>query len=353
VFDSRFQDRTIYRLPWDRAALGLRHQVVTNAAFRSAPDGVARMAAHNLATEPEYVSYEGEPLRRVRLADFGSGTFEQAYDDKGGWLYISLPFGVAAGDVQVATLPQLFTAAEGVDRITVEGLLFTGAANTHKEGAFELDGDGNRIRGVRVDGVNSLGFSIRGIGLLMQDVDAFDCGQMGHWLKIQRSTVEWCGHSGSNWRESDAGWHASNKWEQSTDNTVTGWWARECSGAGLWLDVGNHRNTFTGLDLTLCAKNALLVEHYAEGNTFSGEIHDTQRLGRWAGADIQIQSNVKNNVFEDLNIEGDAVLHWLVYKTTEARGSSGPNTFRNIAASKRPALVQGGRHEKDIFENVA
>jgi hypothetical protein len=287
------------------------------------------------------------------LQDFGAGAFEQAYDEKSGWLYISLPFGVAAGDVEVAMLPQLFTASEGVDRITVEGLVLTGAANTHKQAAFELHGDGNTLRHIMVQDVNSLGFSIRGIDVVMNGVTAHYCGQMGHWLKLQRSTVNSCGHSGSNWRESDAGWHASNKWEQSTDNTVTGWWANKCSGAGLWLDVGNHRNTFTGLDLTLCAKNALIVEHYAEGNTFMGTIHDTQRLGRWQGSHVQIQSHVKNNVFEGLEIAGDAVPYWLVYKTAEARGPSGPNTFRNIATGGRPMLVQGGRHEKDVFEGVA
>lgn len=343
-----------YRLRWDRAALGLRHHVVTNAAFLAAQDGPARMAAHNAATAPEMVRYNGDVLRRVSLSQLTSmrEPLTQAYDDKEGLLYISLPAGADPGEVEVAMLPQLFTAADGVAGVTVEGLTLTGAANTHKQGAFELHSDGNTIRRVMVDTVNSLGFSIRGIGLTMEQVQAHNAGQMGHWLKLQASTLTNCGHHGSNWRGSDAGWHASNKWEQSIGNTVAGWYGINTDGCGLWLDVGNHDNTFMGIDLISCGKNALMVEHHATGNTFSGRIRDTRPLSRWAGSDIQIQSNVKGNAFDGIDIHGDLVPYWLVYKTAEARGPSGPNVFRDISTQGRPMLIQGGQHKDDVFESI-
>lgn len=341
-----------YRTPWDRKALGLLHHLVDNAHFRAAQDGPARMAAHNAATAPELVTYDGEPLERVPFLATPTVPLQQAYDEKNGFLYISLPVGADLARVQVASLPTLFSAGDGVAGVTVDGLTFTGCANTHKQGAFTLHSDGNTLRNLTVDMVNSLGYSIRGIGLTMENVTAADCGQMGHWMKVQKSTITGCGHAGSNWRGSDPGWHASNKWEQSIDNTVRGWYAVDTHGAGLWLDVGNHGNTFEGLDLLGCGKNAIMVEHYAERNTFSGRIRGTRPLGRWAGADIQIQSNVKANTFEGLDIHGDLVPYWLVYKTAEGRGPSGPNTFRNINAAGRPMQVQGGRHEKDVFEAI-
>lgn len=362
AYSTQFGEPSVFRLRWNRDALRLSHHVVTNAAFLAAPDGPVRLAAHNFATAPELATYDGEPLRRVQLNQLTSlrEPLTQAYDEKGGWLYIVLPAGmdINANDptgisrVQVATLPQLFTAYPGVAGVTVGGLTLTGAANTHKQGAFELHSDGNTLRNLRVEMVNSLGYSIRGIGLTMESVNATNCGQMGHWLKVQKSQITGCGHAGSNWRGSDAGWHASNKWEQSIDNTVRGWWAIDTNGCGLWLDVGNHGNTFEGLDLLGCGKNAIMLEHYAERNTFSGRIRGTRPIGRWAGSDIQIQSNVKANVFDGLEIIGDMVPHWLVYKTAEARGPSGPNTFRNINAGGRPMSIQPVRHEKDAFENI-
>lgn len=344
-------DWIMYRLPWDRAALGLSHHVVTNAAFLAAPDGRARLEAHNVATAPELVRYDGKPLARYPASQVAAGAMRQGYDDKGGYLYISLPVGADLDRLEVARYPQLFTAAEGVAGVTVEGITFTGAANTHKQGVVELHSDRNKLINLRVDMVNSLGYSIRGIDLAMYNVTAADCGQAGFWLKVQKSQITDCGHAGSNWRGSDAGWHA-DKWEQCIDNTVKGWYAINPDSVGLWLDVGNHGNTFTGLDLLGCGKNAIMLEHYAERNSFSGRIRGTRPIGRWAGSDIQIQSNVKGNTFDGLEIVGDLVPHWLVYKTQEGRGPSGPNTFRNITTGGRPAKFEPAAHEKDTFQNV-
>jgi hypothetical protein len=352
VFTNPLGERAVYRTRWNRDALGLSHHVVTNAAFLAAVDGPARMAAHNFATQPEMVAYDGEPLRRVSPSQLVSLREEltQAYDDKAGWLYIVLPSGHDLSRVQVATLPQLFTAADGVAGITVEGITFTGCANTHKQAAFTLHSDRNTLLNLHVDTVNSLGYSIRGIGLTMDTVTADDCGQAGFWFKVQKSQITGCGHAGSNWRGSDPGWHA-DKWEQCIDNTVNGWYAIDTNSVGLWLDIGNHGNTFEALDLLGCGKNAIMVEHYAERNTFSGRIRGTRPLGRWAGADVQIQSNVKGNVFDGLDIQGDLVPHWLVYKVTgDPRGPSGPNEFRNISTGGRPKT---GAHEKDTWVNVA
>ena len=335
-----------YRLRWDRAALGLSHRVVSNSAFLSAQDGATRMAAHNLATEPELVRYDGEPLARVSVLSTPFVAMQQAHDDKNGYLYITLPAGADLDLLEVAMYPQLFTAADGVAGIEVSGITFTGAANTHKEAAFELHSDANTID-VVVEDVNSLAFSVRGIGLTarMRSVRA---GQMGHWIKAQKSelTVE---HYESNWRGSDAGWHASNKFEQTIECEIH-LESYHADGAGCWFDVGNHRNR-VGMYILGSGKNALMVEHYAEENSFDFNILDTRPLGRWEGADVQIQSNVKGNTFRGV-ITGNAIPYWLVYKTAEGRGPSGPNTFKGISASGRPHRIEGGRHEKDIFEDI-
>jgi hypothetical protein len=344
---STDSDRVVYRLPWDRRTFGLSHHIVTNTHFLAAQDGPDRMAAHNFATQPELVRYNDEPLARYPVSQVAAGVLRQGYDEKTGYLYISLPAGADLERLEVARYPQLFTAADGVAGITVSGITLTGAAGTHKQGAFELHSDGNVID-VTVDLVNSLAFSVRGIGLDARMVSS-QAGQMGHWIKCQKSKLV-IEHYESNFRGSDAGWHASNKFEQSLDNDIA-IVAGDCDGVGAWFDVGNHNNRVK-LSLYGSRKNALLVEHYAEGNTFSGVIRDTQPLGRWTGADIQIQSNVKGNVFDGLDIQGTEVPYWLVYKTVEGRGPSGPNTFRNISAYGRPYRIEGGRHEKDVFDAI-
>ena len=339
--------RAIYRIPWERAALGISHRVVTNSAFLAAQDGSARLAAHNFATQPELVRYNGEALTRYPMSQVAAGTMRQGYDEKAGYMYISLPAGADLDLLEVAMYPQLFTAADGVAGIEVSGITFTGAANTHKEAAFELHSDGNVID-VDVDFVNSLAFSVRGIGLNAR-MASHRAGQMGHWIKAQKSrlTVE---HIESNWRGSDAGWHASNKFEQTIECEI-GVEAYDTNGVGCWFDVGNHRNNvFVYADG--CAKNGLMVEHYAEGNTFTGTIKNTRPIGRWEGSDIQIQSNCKDNVFKDIDIQGNAVPYWLVYKTQEARGPSGPNEFRGIDAGRRRMRYEGPAHEKDVFEDI-
>ena len=339
--------RTIYRIPWDRAALGLSHRVVTNSAFLAAQDGPARLAAHNFATQPELVRYNGEALTRYPMSQVAAGPMRQGYDEKAGYMYISLPAGADLDLLEVAMYPQLFTAADGVAGIEVSGITFTGAANTHKEAAFELHSDANTID-VVVEDVNSLAFSVRGIGLTarMRSVRA---GQMGHWIKAQKSelTVE---HYESNWRGSDAGWHASNKFEQTIECEIH-LESYHADGAGCWFDVGNHRNR-VGMYILGSGKNALMVEHYAEENSFDFNILDTRPLGRWEGADVQIQSNVKGNTFRGV-ITGNAIPYWLVYKTAEGRGPSGPNTFHDIAAAGRQYRIEGGRHEKDVFTSIS
>lgn len=338
----------VWRTPYNRFNGRLTHRIVTNSAFLAAQDGPARLATHNAATRPELVAYDREPLRNATgRADFAPGSCW--YDEKEGYIYACLSVDADLDLLEVATLPQLFTAADGVAGITVEGITFTGAANTHKQGAVELHSDGNTISNVTVQMVNSLGYSLRGIGLNINDAYALDCGQMGHWLKIQKSVVSII-HERSNWRGSDAGWHASNKFEQSIDNDIT-IYARQAYGVGCWFDVGNHRNRVSVI-ADGCHKNALMVEHYADDNTFLVDISGTRPLGRWAGADIQIQSNCKGNTFSG-TINGDLVPHWLVYKSQENRGSSGPNTFRNINTGGRPMRIEGGQHKEDVFEGIS
>ena len=344
---ERRADSTVWVTPYNRFNGRLTHRIVTNSAFLAAQDGPARLAAHNAATRPELVAYDRQPLRNATgRADLTTGSCW--YDEKDSNLYACLPAGSDLDLLEVAQYPQLFTAADGVAGITVEGFTITGAANTHKQGAFELHSDGNTISNVTVQMVNSLGYSLRGIGLNINDAYALDCGQMGHWLKIQKSTISII-HERSNWRGSDAGWHASNKFEQSIDNDIA-IYARQAYGVGCWFDVGNHRNRVSVVS-DGCHKNALMVEHYADDNTFLLDISGTRPIGRWEGADIQIQSNVKGNTFTG-DISGNAVPYWLVYKTAEGRGPSGPNTFTGISASGRPHRIEGGRHEKDIFEDI-
>lgn len=338
----------VWRTPYNRFNGRLTHRIVTNSAFLAAQDGPARLAAHNAATRPELVAYNKEPLRNaIGREDFTPGSCW--YDEKDGYLYACLPVGADLDLLEVATLPQLFTAADGVAGVTVEGLTLTGAANTHKQGALELHSDGNTID-VTVDTVNSLAFDVRGIGLFAS-LKSYRAGQGGYWIKAQKSAIS-IYQEGSNFRGSDAGWHTA-KFEQSIDNEITVH-SVDCACVGAWFDVGNHRNRVRVIS-DRASKNALMVEHYAEDNVFDLDITGTQSYGRWIGADVQIQSNAKRNTFTG-RITGGAQYNvplWLVYKTAEARGPSGPNVFRNITTGGRPMRIEGGVSDKDVFDNIS
>lgn len=322
--------RTVY----DRGAWGLNHRISNNAAF---PSG--RQAVHNLCAMPEYAMLDGVAVSCT-------------YDEKSGYLYASIPDGSDATNLVVAAYPQLLTAADGVNGVTIEGVTFEGAANTTKQGAVQVYGEGWVLDRVTVRDVNSVGIMVGGIGHRFIDCWADDCGQMGWAGKIDGGVFESCGMRRANWKGFDAGWEAGMKFSYSRGNTWTNWTAEDCDAPGFWLDISNYDNTLDGFRIERCMKAGAMLEHHASGNTYrNGTIYGTRAwpvTGACAG--LQVQSNCNGNEFDGITIDRTESGNGMVYKAKEGRGPSSKNRFANITAD-RAWRIEGALSGDDTFIN--
>lgn len=349
VYTNPFGEPVTYRTRWDRAAMGLNHRISNNAGFPA-----ARQAVHNAVAAPELLMYGSEMMKRVSRSELALSsaydTPKHAYDEKEGWLYIILPPDHDLRLVRIAALPQLLTAADGVNGVTVEGITFDGAANTTKQGAVQVYGEGWLFDRVTVGNVNSVGFMVGGIGHRFIDCHAYDCGQMGWAGKIDGGVFDGCGHTRSNWKGFDAGWEAGFKLSYSRGNVFTDWTATDCDGPGFWLDISNYDNVLDGFEIAGCMKAGLMLEHYAGGNVYrNGAILD-MRAWPVTGAryGLQIQSHCIGNTFENIAITDSGTP--VVYKAVESRGPSSKNIFRGVAGDA-PWRIEGKLSGDDTFTN--
>jgi hypothetical protein len=348
-YHTPFGEPAIYRALYGRFGGRLTHRISNNAAFPA-----ARQAVHNAAAAPDLVAYAGTPLTRYasRAALTAPGMW---YDQKEGWLYVALPFNSDPALLQVAQYPQLLTAADGVNDVTVSGIRFDGAANTTKMGAVQVYGERWLLDSVTVSNVNSVGIMVGGIGHRFVDTFADDCGQMGWAGKSDGGVFESCGMRRSNWRGFDAGWEAGMKFSFSRGNVWTNWLAEDCDGPGFWLDISNYDNVLDGFRIINAMKAGAMLEHYAGGNEYrNGVIYGTRAwpvTGACAG--LQVQANIVGNEFWDIEIGatqgGNSVLYKANEGTSRDKGSS-KNRFVNITGD-RPWRIQGALSGDDTFTN--
>lgn len=326
---------------YDRFGGRLHHRITNNASFP-----LQRQALHNEAARPEYVKMGGKPVKTT-------------YNDKSGRLYAEFGAGADLSTVVIATRPQLLTADDGVNGVVIEGITFDGAANTTKQGAVQVYGEGWKLRRVTVKNVNTIGFIVGGIGHEFYDCWADDCGQMGWAGKVSEALFSSCGMVRANWKGFDPGWEAGMKFSYSNRNTWASWTALDCDGPGFWLDIYNDENILDGFVIRNSLKTGAMLEHWARKNTYrNGEISGTREwVTTGAQAGLQVQSNCHENVFENIDItdSGSAVL----YKAQEGvpgpknrdKGSS-HNIFRHINTHDAGIRIEGGASDKDRFENI-
>ena len=323
-----------YRTVYDRNRWGLNHRISNNAAFPA-----ARQAVHNEAAKPEYVSRIGGPV-------------PVKYDEKGGYLYATVPAGYNVETLTIAAYPQLLTAADGVNGVTIEGITFSGASNTTKQGAVQVYGEGWVLDRVTVEFVNSVGIMVGGIGHRFIDTWADDCGQMGWAGKIDGGLFESCGMRRANWKGFDAGWEAGMKFSYSRGNVWRNWTAEDCDAPGFWLDISNYDNTLDGFRIVNSMKAGAMLEHYASGNAYrNGTIYGTRAwpvTGACAG--LQVQGNCNGNEFDGITIDSTEAGAGVVYKAKENRGPSSKNRFANITAD-RAWRIEGALSGDDTFIN--
>lgn len=335
--------RNIWKAQYDRFGKSLDHRTTSNASLPS-----DRRVIHNNAARPDLLMYKGEFMADMPSSSIVSGEF--FYDGGYGLVYVAVMPGDEINDARMAQYPQLLTAADGVNGVTIEGITFDGAANTTKQGAVQAYGERWLFDRVTVRNVNSVGFMVGGIGHRFIDCHAYDCGQMGWAGKIDGGVFDGCGHTRSNWKGFDAGWEAGFKLSYSRGNTFTNWTATDCDGPGFWLDISNYDNVLDGFEIVNCMKAGLMLEHYAGGNVYrNGAIRGTRA---WpvtgARVGLQIQSHCTANRFENISITDSGTP--VVYKAAESRGPSNKNQF-HVVAGDAPWRIEGKLSGDDKFTN--
>ena len=281
----------------------------------------------------------------------GPGEFyiNAEHPNDAGVISVKLADGQAIEDFRISTLPFLLKGDESCEGNTIKGIKFKGCSNTGKSGALSFPGAGWEVEDVDVDLVNTIGVELGQGGELVnmksvcsnstfRRVVSRRAGQMGMWGQAKECELVDCGHEGSNWKGFDQWWEAGHKFENFTDCVITGWFARDIRGPGLWFDINNSGNKVYAPVLENCLLAGLFLESGSSGN----EIFDPVITGihhevinpetPWSvRAGILIQGKSNGNTIYNPNISGveDAVR----INNEDARGNSDGNLVRGCTLS--------------------
>ena len=278
-----------------------------------------------------------------------------------GRMYVRLDEGQSIEALQVSPFARLLWGDDTCEGISVRNIHFKGCSNTGKTGAVNTPGVSWYMENVVVSLVNTIGIELGQGGDYMEmrgntmhstfvHVRAERCGQMGWWGAAAFSTLENCGHSGSNWKGFDHWWEASHKFENCTNCLFIRWHAEDCRGPGFWFDLGNTDNILTSPVISNCVRTGIELELGASNNKIydvsirnirSETIHPEKDWDVAVGILVKADSN--GNVVNGGIISGCKT--GIQVKNDDSRGDSANNTFRNLTLedNRRDFRLDGER----------
>ena len=262
---------------------------------------------------------------------------------------------VPSGDYRnlyYADLPRLVTFSDGSRFVGMENIEIHGAANTKKEGALWIRGEGHMLDAVQSLFSNTIGIVVHGSNHHFMRTRGDYNGQMGWFGAPAECTFTECYNSYNNlWNLFDPSWEAGHKFVNSKGNKVRGWRGDYNGGPGFWLDLSNKNWDLYDIGLLGNTRAAMQIEHYAENiSAEKVRIRGVERGGRNnTSVGLQLQSNIKHCSFTDFEIEGCAEA--IRYKKVENRGPSGLNSFTQVR-SKSPFVIEGKNEMPDVMKDV-
>ncbi len=269
-----------------------------------------------------------------------------AAPDQPGRIYVNPPDGGAMQKFEISPFDRLLWGDESCEGLALRSLHFKGCSNTGKTGAVCTPGKHWYLEDVTVELANTIGIELGQGGTHMDmrsttenamfvQVQALRCGQMGWWGSASHSTLEDCGHEGSNWKGFDHWWEASHKFENCSNSIFIRWSARACRGPGFWFDIGNRDNTIVSPRITRCVRTGLELELDAQNNRvydvriediYAEVINPDKPWKVAAGVVVKARSN--GNEILGGTISG--CKEGIRVENQDPRGTSDQNVFRSI-----------------------
>lgn len=305
----------------------------------------ARGLAHRAAQQPHQLIWDGVPMKTVyNINHLEEGAFFFDGDAKtGGTIYAIFPGKNApvSGRVQTSTSQYLIKPkTDDTNNVVLDGLVLRYCANTGIQGAlhFYSGCDNWQVSNTTVEWSNSEGISVRGKGHTFTRVKSNFHGQCG-WAGygMQDCKLIQCEGSGNVNKDGiDPKWHAGNKFVSGCNrNLIKDFQSIGNDGPGIWFDIYNFDNVIDGFYVQDALAFGVHIEHHTQGTELgkcivqNGIIKGTRKFDG-IGSGLQIQGAIKNVVFRNIELVGNADGAVYYKKGNEPRGDSGFNVFENI-----------------------
>lgn len=300
-----------------------------------------RGIAHRKAMIPHLLVFNGDYMLPVHSeSELLEGCFMlDGTADAPRGLWARFPFNPTTSSVHTSFAQRLVSGdSADTDDVELHGLTFMGCANTKTIGAIDFPAESNNWHLVNcaVDLGSGEGVFLRGKDHVLENVfvsrfgitcftssGAVNCRLIG------------CEGSYGAWKPGlDVLWHSGNKFTNSSGLYLKDFVSRDMDGAGLWMDIWNIDCVVDGFLIDGSLGFGVHIEHHTKGSVKHGGMLMNgliKGVRKWngIGSGLQIQSNVVNYLFQNIEItecEDGAVY----YKKREDRGPSGLNTFDTI-----------------------